>query len=144
MLRVGVVAMRTQVVTTDTIREPTVADLDGVIEQLRKSWTARITVRRAAPFDVATKDIYVSLDGESLGLLGAGQDLSREVTPGPHRLRVHNTLFWKTLDVTVKVNEHVTFLAANRPGFGTYSVLAYLLGTNIVYLTVERETYSTP
>ena len=135
--------MRTRVVTTDTIREPTVADLDGVIEQLRKSWTARITVRRAAQHDVANKDIYVSLDGESLGLLGAGQDLSREVAPGPHRLRLHNTLFRKTFDITVKVSEHVTFLAANRPGFGTYSVLAYLLGTNIVYLTVERDTHST-
>jgi hypothetical protein len=131
--------MRTQLLTTGTVPEPTVADLDGVIEQLRNSWTARITVRRQSADDVACKDIYVSLDGESLGLLGAGQEISREVKPGPHRLRAHNTLFWKTFDITVQVSEHVTFRAANRPGFWTYSVFAYLLGTNLVYLTLERE-----
>ena len=49
------------------------------------------------------------------------------------------TLFWRTFDVSVQVNEHAGFLAANRPGFGTFSVLAYFLGTNLVYLTLERD-----
>jgi hypothetical protein len=122
-----------------TVPEPTVADLDAVIEQLRNSWTARITVRRQSLGDVENKDIYVSLDGESFALLDARQEVCREVKPGPHRLRVHNTLFWKTIDVTVQVAEHASFVAANRAGFGTYSMLSYLLGTNLVYLTLERE-----
>lgn len=121
-----------------TIPEPTVADLDGIIEQLRNSWTSRITVRRQSKDDVETKDIYVALDDESYERLDPRQELCREVKPGRHRLRVHNTLFRKTVDITVRVAEHASFVAANRPGFGTYSVLAYLLGTNLVYLSIER------
>jgi len=127
---------------TRTIPEPTVADLDGIIGQLRNSWTARITVRRESKDDVETKDIYVSLDGESFARLDPRQELCREVKPGRHRLRVHNTLFWKTIEVTVHVAEHASFVAANRAGFGTYSMLSYLLGTNLVYLRLEREPLS--
>ena len=94
--------MPTHVLATETIPEPTIADLDGIIEQLRHSWTARITVRRQSRNDVYMKDIYVSLDGESIAMLDRGQEVSREVAPGRHRLRVHNTLFWRTLDFTVK------------------------------------------
>ena len=133
--------MPTHVLATETIPEPTIADLDGIIEQLRHSWTARITVRRQSRNDVYMKDIYVSLDGESIAMLDIGQEVSREVAPGRHRLRVHNTLFWRTLDFTVKVGEHASFVVANREGFGTYSILSYLLGTNVVYLMVEREQY---
>lgn len=119
--------------------EPSLADLDAVIQQLKDSWTARITIHRRSADDVGHRDVYVSLDGTSLGVLGPRQEISLEVKPGPHRLRVHNTLFWKTDTFTVTVGEHASFLTANRPGFGTYSILAYLLGTNLVYLTLERE-----
>ena len=33
-----------------------------------------------------------------------GHEISREIAPGPHRLRVHNTLFWKNIDFTVAVS----------------------------------------
>lgn len=124
-----------------TVPEPTTADLDGIIAQLKASWTARVTVRRQVDGDIGIREIYVSLDGESLAMLLPGQDVSREVPPGSHRLRVHNTLFWKTIDFTVTVGEHASFVAANRSGFGTYSFLAYLLGCNVIYLKVEREAF---
>jgi hypothetical protein len=127
--------------TIEKVPEPTVADLDAVIDQLKASWTARVTVRRQSREDIGLRDIYVSLDGERIAVLEAGEEVSREVTPGPHRLRVHNTLFWRTLDFTVAVGEHASFVAINRRGFGTYSMLAYVLGTNLIYLTVEREEY---
>lgn len=120
--------------------EPTAADLDAIIEQLKASWTARVTVRRQSTRDIGMREIYVSLDGERIAVLGAGEEVSREVKPGPHRLRVHNTLFWKTIDFTTAVGEHVSFMAINRRGLGTYSFLMYFVGTNIVYLTVERES----
>jgi len=128
-------------VTIETAPEPTVADLDNIIEQLKASWTSRITVRREIQGDIGIREIYVSLDGESLAMLLPGQDVSREVPPGSHRLRVHNTLFWKTIDFTVTVGEHATFVTANRRGFGTYSFLAYLLGCNLIYLFVQREVF---
>ncbi|HUR34842.1 MAG TPA: hypothetical protein VM032_13665 [Vicinamibacterales bacterium] len=100
-----------------------------------------MTVRRLVKGDLGLREIHVSLDGERIAILAPGQEVSREVQPGPHRLRVHNTLFWKTRPFTVAVGEHASFVVANRKGFGTFSVFAYLLGANIIYLTLERERY---
>jgi hypothetical protein len=116
------------IVTDKTTPEPTAADLDAVVNQLKSSWTARVTVRRQSRDDIGIRDIYVSLDGERIAVLFAGQ-------------RVHNTLFWRTIDFTIAVGEHASFVVINRRGFGTYSILAYLLGANLIYLTVEREKY---
>jgi hypothetical protein len=102
--------------------EPTVEDLDSIIDQLKASWTARVTVRRQSKEDAGIRDIYVSLDDERIAVLQQGQEVSKEVPPGPHRLRVHNTLFWRTLEFEVAVGEHASFVAINRAGFGTYSV----------------------
>ncbi len=128
-------------VITETVPEPTTADLDAIIESLKTSWTARVTVRRQSSKDIGIRQIFVSLDDERLGILNAGQEVSREVKPGPHRLRVHNTLFWKTIDFTAAVGEHVSFVAINRASFITYSVLAFLIGGNLIYLAVEREGF---
>jgi hypothetical protein len=128
-------------VVTDV--EPTEQDIDDIVRDLEKSWTALITVRRQSKEDVGYREIYVSLDGESLGILRHGDTLTRETTPGPHRLQAHNTLFWKTLEFTLAVDEHARFIAINRAGFGTYSVLAFFigfLGAGPFYLTFERET----
>ena len=57
---------------------------------------ARITITRKDPADVRDRQIVVSLDGQPLATLMYGEEVSREVPPGPHRLRAHNTLFWKT------------------------------------------------
>jgi hypothetical protein len=74
-------------------------------------------------------------------VLLAGQEVTREVQAGRHRLRVHNTLFWKTIDFSVELGEHASFVAINRRGFGTYGITAYLLGANLIYLTLEREAF---
>ena len=122
--------------------EPTEQDIDDIVLDLERSWTATITVRRQSKEDVGYREISVSLDGESLGILQHGDVITRETTPGPHRLRAHNTLFWKTLEFTLAVDEHASFIAINRAGFGTYSVLAFFmgfLGAGPFYLTFERE-----
>ena len=122
--------------------EPTAQDIDSVVRDLEKSWTATVTVRRQSEEDVGYREIYVALDGESLGILQHGDTITRETTPGAHRLQAHNTLFWKTLEFTLTVGEHASFIAVNRAGFGTYSVLAFLigfLGAGPFYLTFERE-----
>lgn len=121
--------------------EPTTAELDGLIASLKSSWTSRLTVRRQSKADVGIRDIYVVLDGERIAVLFAGQDVSVEIKPGPHRLRVHNTLFWKAIDFQVSVGEHASFMVVNRRGFGTFGVTSYLLGANLIYLKVEREAF---
>jgi hypothetical protein len=122
--------------------EPTREDIDDVLRDLEKSWTATITVTRKSKDDVGYREIYLSLDGQPLGILRYGDVITHETTPGTHRLQAHNTLFWKTLDITLLVDEHARFVAVNRAGFGTYSVLAFFigfLGAGPFYLTFERE-----
>ena len=126
--------------------EPSSKDIDDIVRDLEQSWTATITVRRQSKEDVGYREIYVSLDGESLGILRFRDVITRETTPGRHRLQAHNTLIWKTLEFTLAVDEHATFIAINRAGFGTYSVLAFLirfLGAGPFYLTFERESTGT-
>ena len=124
--------------------EPTAADLDGIVAQLEASWTARVTVRRQSIDDIGIREIHVSLDNEPLGMLKAGQAVTREVPPGAHRLRVHNTLFWRTQEFRVQVGEHASFMAINRAGWGTYSIVALLIGGMMIYLTLERENIPPP
>ena len=98
---------------------------------------ARITISRKDAKDVRDRQIVVSLDGESLATLLFGQEATRELAPGEHRLRAHNTLFWKTLEVSLAPGEHARFSVVNRAGTGTYSLLG-LLGVGPLYLTFER------
>ena len=100
---------------------------------------ARITVVRRSAGDVRDRQIVVSVDREPLGTLLFGDTVSREVEPGPHRIRAHNTLFWKTVDLDLQPGEHARFVAVNRPGFGSYSLLG-LLGVGPLYLTFERDS----
>ena len=131
--------MRTTRTTTDI--EPTAQDLDDIIQGLTKSWTASITIRRKSKEDVGYREVFVSLDGERLGILQHGDEITRDIEPGTHRVQAHNTLFWKTLEFTLGVGEHASFAAVNRAGWGTYSVWAFFLGflgAGPFYLTLER------
>lgn len=100
--------------------------------------TARITVTRREAGDVKDRQIVVSVDGQPWTTLLFGHQATKPLEPGEHRLRAHNTLFWKTIDVVLQPDEHVRFVVANRAGFGTYPLLG-LLGAGPLYLTFERE-----
>jgi len=99
---------------------------------------ARVTITRKDAGDVRDRQIVVSVDGERLGTLLFGEEASREIAPGPHRVKAHNTLFWKNLDVDLQPGEHARFVVANRAGSGTLSLLG-ILGVGPLYLTFERE-----
>lgn len=103
-----------------------------------KDAAARITVTRKHASDVRDRQIVLSLDGQPLATLLYGQEVTGEFPPGAHRIRAHNTLFWKTLDVTLQPGEHARFLVINRAGPGTLSLLG-LFGAAPLYLTFERE-----
>ena len=128
-------------ITTAVDIEPTQKDLDDIVRELRKSWTATITLRRQSTLDVGYREIFVTLDGELIAILRAGDEITREIPPGPHKIQANNTLFRKTIDFTVGVGDHASFEAINRAGFGTYSVLSFFigfLGAGPLYLTFER------
>lgn len=129
-------------VVTETEIEPAPKDVDDVVRELEKSWAATITVRRQSPQDVGYREIYISFDGELLAILNHGDVITREITPGSHRIQANNTLFWKTIEFTLGAGEHAGFIAVNRAGWGTCSVLAFFigfLGAGPFYLTFERE-----
>jgi sarcosine oxidase gamma subunit len=99
--------------------------------------TATLTVSRTAPNDVRVRQIYISIDGQSVAELLYGQSFSTDLAPGSHRLRANNTLVWTTVDLDLKPGEHARFNVVNRPGFGTFTMLT-LLGGGPIYLTFER------
>ena len=104
--------------------------------------TAGITVTRKDSRDVQDRQIVLSLDGEPLATLLYGKEVIREVPAGRHRLRAHNTLFWKTIDFDLAPGEAARFRVINRAGAGTFSMLG-LLGAGPLFLTFEREQEST-
>lgn len=127
---------------TTTVPEPTKRDLDEIVSGLETAWKATITIRRQSKDDVGYREVILLLDGEHLAILHYGDTITREIPPGTHRLKAHNTLFSKTLDFTVNVGEHASFIAENRAGWGTYSMLAFFigfLGAGPLYLTFTRE-----
>ncbi len=125
--------------TTSAAPDLALADLNHFVRELESSWVARVTVRRQSAEDIGWRQIYVSIDDERIAVLCAGEEVTRELAPGKHRLRVHNTLFWRTLEFTLAVGQHVSFQVVNRKGFGTYSIFAYFLGTNPIYLSLHRD-----
>lgn len=111
------------------------ADLSRVSR--RNHYLASITVSREASEDVGFREVFVQVDGKDLGMLRYGDSISHEFPAGPHRIRAHNTLFWKTHDVVLQPGEHARFVAINRAGWGTFGMLMFL-GAAPVYLTFER------
>jgi hypothetical protein len=99
---------------------------------------ARITVTRRESNDMGQREIFVALDGQDLAILRHGEAVTREVAPGAHRIRAHNTLMWKTIEFELQPGDHARFRVINRAGWGTYSLMGWL-GAGLVYLTFERE-----
>jgi len=96
-----------------------------------------VTVVRRSEEDFKQRQLVVWLDGEKIGDLMFGDAFTRDVHPGPHKLRVSNTLVWKTCEFEVKPGEQVRFEAINRPGRLTYPMLV-LLGVGALYVTLRR------
>jgi hypothetical protein len=99
---------------------------------------ATITVSRQSPDDAGIREIYVSVDEERIAILKNGEAVTHDLPAGPHRLRVHNTLFWKTHTLLLAPGEHARFRAANKAGWGSFGFLM-VLGAAPLYLTFERE-----
>jgi hypothetical protein len=106
-------------------------------ERVYEMQPASVTIVRRSQEDFKQRQLVVWLDGEKLGDLMFGDAFTRDVHPGPHKLRVSNTLVWKTVEFDVKPGEQVRFEAINRPGRVTYPMLV-MLGVGPLYVTVRR------
>jgi hypothetical protein len=101
--------------------------------------TSQITLTRQDARDIKDRQIVASIDGKPLATLLFGDTVTRDVPSGRHRLRVHNTLFWKTFDLDLQPGEHARFVVFNRASAGVLAMLT-LFGAAPYYLTVERQT----
>jgi len=100
---------------------------------------ARLTITRNHPRDVQDRPVYISIDGEKVGILRFGGVFTREMSPGHHRIKAHNTLFGHTLDVDVAPGEEVRLRCQNGiTGGGMLMVL--MLGVAYLRVRLERET----
>ena len=104
----------------------------------RSNYVATITVNRTSPIDVGFREVFLLVDDVEVAMLRHGESITHELPAGPHRVRAHNTLFWKTHDIVLQPGEHARFTAANRAGWGTFGLLMFL-GAAPLYLTFERD-----
>lgn len=92
-------------------------------------------ITRDHPQDVQDRPVYLWIDGEKWeGVLKYGKVFTSEIAPGPHLIKVHNTLFSHTVEFDAAPGETVRFRAENglTPG-GIVMVL--MLG--VAYLRVR-------
>jgi hypothetical protein len=122
------------------VAEPPSIDIGADVLNIERTPAepARITITRQSAGDAGFREVFVSLDGESLTMLQFGDEFTCEVKAGPHRLKAHNTLFWKTRHIVLRPGEHARFTAINRKGPISFGLL-FMLGAFPLYLTFERD-----
>ena len=95
-----------------------------------------LTFSRQHPSDCRQRQVFARLDGGSRIVLAYGDIVTIDVQPGRHRLRVHNTLFWKTREFAVEPGEHLECVVINSERWWTAG-MAGLLGSAPIFLTVR-------
>lgn len=98
---------------------------------------SRLTITRSSTTDVQQRQVIVKLDGEPFATLLFGQTVTREIPPGPHRLRFDNTWVKKAVEFKVDDGEDEQFQVINRAGRFTWWMVG-ILGAGPMYLTIER------
>lgn len=122
---------RAEVLETLIGREP--EDGTGFFDDLHCS----VTLSRTHPRDCGQRQVFARLDGgENVALL-FGETITLDVSPGRHKLRVHNTLFWKNLEFSIEPGERLEFLIINSARWWTAGVVG-VLGSAPLFLTVKQ------
>lgn len=97
---------------------------------------ARVTIHRTSARDVKDRQLLVSLDGTRVATLLFGQTRTVEIEPGEHRLRVSNTLVWKTVAFTAQAGNDLHFTAVNRAP-GLMLEILTLVGVAVLFVDVD-------
>jgi len=121
--------MRSGQIENDTVTES--------VQEPTDATPAHLLITRNSTRDAQKRQVFVSLDGQPIGDMVYGESLTRAIAPGRHFIRVHNTLFWKTIDFDAAPGETVHFNTSNYTGKG-FLHLVLILGVAPMFLTVER------
>jgi hypothetical protein len=90
-----------------TVELPDVATFSP--QDFERAWRfdTAIVIRRNDPSDVQDRQIYVWVDGEALGKIRYGDEISCRIEPGTHTVRVFNTLMSQTITVEAAPGQQV-------------------------------------
>ena len=117
--------------------DPSLRDTIDDRDDIQDLFPATVTVTRTSESDFKSRQLIVWIDGERVATLLWGDSITTELQPGRHRVRVSNTLVWKTLEFDLAPGEQVFFEAINRTGPGTFLMLV-VFGAGPLYLTLQR------
>lgn len=98
--------------------------------------TAQITIVRNSPDDTETRQIKIFLDGENQGELMFGNEISLDLAPGPHAIRVDNTWNQKEIHIEIRAGEHLRFLTKSSAGKFAWFLLGFL-GAGPMQVSIE-------
>ena len=87
-----------------------------------------LTIHRTYERDEQSRQIICALDGRRFGQVLYGQRLTIEVAPGPHLLRIHNTLLWRTAPFEAEPGAHVHYTVWNRGWGEAYYLMIVFVG----------------
>jgi hypothetical protein len=98
---------------------------------------ARLSVVRDHPRDVQDRVVRLWVDGDLWDKLPYGVTLSRDIGPGHHVVKAHNTLFGTTIEFDAAPGEEVRLSCLNGlTGGGKLMVL--MLGVAWLRVTLSR------
>ena len=97
-----------------------------------------ITITRNAPDDVQDRWIRIVIDDSPVEILRYGEVLRRDVAPGRHTIKAHNTMTKDVIEVDVAPGEEVRIRCTNRLARG--GILTMLtMGFAVLRVRLERE-----
>jgi hypothetical protein len=99
---------------------------------------AQLTVTRNGATDFQDRQVYLFVDEAPWGKVKYGKVVSREIAPGRHRVRVFNTLFSHTVEITAVPGEHVRLKCTNAMPRAGWLMLIFLHVTALS-VRLERE-----
>lgn len=99
---------------------------------------AQLTISRNTAGDFQDRQVYIWVDGESWGKIKYGRPITREITPGVHRIRANNTLFNDRLEFTARPGEHVRVRCHNGMPRAGWLLMVFLHATYLL-VKLERE-----
>ena len=102
---------------------------------------ATLSVFRDTADDVQDRWVRIFIDEAAEEILRYGEELSRELPPGRHRLKAHNTLSSDTIEVDLAPGQHVRVRCHNRIARGG---LLMMLTTGFAFINVKLEVLDTP
>jgi hypothetical protein len=76
--------------------------------------TATIEIFRDTPDDIQDRWVRLYIDDSPAEILRYGETFRRELTPGRHRIRAHNTLSTDTLELDIAAGETVRIRCHNH------------------------------